>query len=96
MNGNEFGGPGGTGSCTPPAFAGRVDSSSKGHGPLREGLCLGIRLETALGISRGTHGPGICGDGFPLSEVVGRANGHIKTENMIDLLFITQRNICGE
>ena len=48
----------------PPAFAGRVDSSSKGHGPLREGLCPGIRLETALGISRGRTVPAFAGMGF--------------------------------
>ena len=94
MNGNEFGGPGWNRELYPPAFAGRVDSSSKEHGPLREGLCPGIRLETALGISRGTHGPGICGDGFPLSEVVGRANVHIKTENMIGpLIYIHKKHL---
>ena len=48
----------------PPAFAGRVDSSSKEHGPLREGLCPGIRLETALGISRGRTVPAFAGMGF--------------------------------
>ena len=60
MNGNEFGGPGWNRELYPPAFAGRVDSSSKGHGPLREGLCPGIRLETALGISRGRTVPSEC------------------------------------
>ena len=48
----------------PPGFAGRVDSSSKEHGPLREGLCPGIRLETALGISRGRTVPAFAGMGF--------------------------------
>ena len=64
MNGNEFGGPGWNRELYPPAFAGRVDSSSKGHGPLREGLCPGIRLETALGISRGRTVPAFAGMGF--------------------------------
>ena len=64
MNGNEFGGPGWNRELYPPDFAGRADSSSKGHGPLREGLCPGIRLETALGISRGRTVPAFAGMGF--------------------------------
>ena len=69
MNGNEFGGPGWNGrverGVVPPGFCGaRRLVLQGGHGPLMGGLCPGVRLETALGISRGRTVPAFAGMGF--------------------------------
>ena len=80
----------------PPGFCGARRLVLQGAWAVKEGFVSRNPAGDRLGDQPRTHGPGICGDGFPLSEVVGRANVHINTENMIGLLFITPRNICVE
>ena len=71
----------------PPGFCGARRLVLQGAWAVKEGFVSRNPAGDRLGDQPRTHGPGICGDGFPLSEVVGRANGHIKTENMIGPLI---------